>query len=195
MKPSLTATQRAYYNITKPYEEIDETGLFSNEEVEAVNNAPQLKEKLTQTAPEKQQKISPPKGPQGMTNETNTAFLRLKQMVKKELGLNLFLTSGFRSIEKQSELYNKYISGQSKILAAKPGHSFHNFGLAFDVNAKDARGTVYGSKNPDVMQKIGAIGQRMGLVWGGAFKKGYDPVHFHIKGYNMKQLRRKNGLK
>lgn len=38
---------------------------------------------------------------------------------------------GFRSLELQKELYEKHLKGGP--LAAKPGHSAHNFGLAVDL--------------------------------------------------------------
>lgn len=44
---------------------------------------------------------------------------------------NWYVTYGFRSIELQTALYNKYMAGGPK--AAAPGKSAHNFGLAVDV--------------------------------------------------------------
>ena len=56
---------------------------------------------------------------------------------KKE-GLNIYISSGFRSYNKQKSLYNGYVSSDGKTKAdtysARPGHSEHQSGLAFDVN-------------------------------------------------------------
>ena len=56
--------------------------------------------------------------------------------------LNLFISSGFRSFERQQELYTMYTSkdGQemADIYSARPGHSEHQTGLAFDLNSVDS---------------------------------------------------------
>jgi peptidoglycan L-alanyl-D-glutamate endopeptidase CwlK len=46
-------------------------------------------------------------------------------------GIIIKVTSGTRSFAEQEELYKKYLAGGP--LAAPPGKSNHNFGLAFDV--------------------------------------------------------------
>ena len=55
------------------------------------------------------------------------------------VGLSLKLVSGFRSYNTQTNLYNNYvkINGQAKAdtFSAKPGHSEHQTGLAFDVGS------------------------------------------------------------
>ncbi len=48
------------------------------------------------------------------------------------------VNSAYRSIERQRQLYNDYVSGRSKVLAAKPGGSKHNFGIAIDINSVHA---------------------------------------------------------
>ncbi len=53
-------------------------------------------------------------------------------------GLNIYLSSGFRSYDYQAKIYNNYVNwyGQEKTdtLSARPGHSEHQTGLAIDVN-------------------------------------------------------------
>ena len=59
----------------------------------------------------------------------------------KALGLNIYISSGFRSYSYQTTLYNRYVSQDGKEIAdtysARPGHSEHQTGLAFDVNQID----------------------------------------------------------
>lgn len=59
----------------------------------------------------------------------------------KVLGLNIYISSGFRSYSYQTTLYNRYVSQDGKEMAdtysARPGHSEHQTGLAFDVNQID----------------------------------------------------------
>ena len=54
------------------------------------------------------------------------------------LGLNIWIQSGYRSYELQESLYNKYVNRDGKEAAdtysARPGHSEHQTGLAFDLN-------------------------------------------------------------
>lgn len=56
-------------------------------------------------------------------------------------GIELFVRSGFRSFETQTDLYNRYVSNDGKDEAdrysARPGHSEHQTGLAFDMNSLD----------------------------------------------------------
>lgn len=51
--------------------------------------------------------------------------------------LNLHIQSGFRSYDTQNRLYNNYVNSRGKAAAdtfsARPGHSEHQSGLAFDV--------------------------------------------------------------
>ncbi len=57
------------------------------------------------------------------------------------VGLNICLSSGFRSYETQDYIYNDYVArdGQEKAdtYSARPGHSEHQSGLAIDVNQID----------------------------------------------------------
>lgn len=66
-------------------------------------------------------------------SKANTMF----ESARKE-GLNITLTSGFRSYATQSTLYNSYVARDGQAAAdtysARPGHSEHQTGLAFDVN-------------------------------------------------------------
>ena len=54
------------------------------------------------------------------------------------LGLNIWIQSGYRSYSLQNDLYNKYVNRDGKDAAdtysARPGHSEHQTGLAFDLN-------------------------------------------------------------
>ena len=59
----------------------------------------------------------------------------------KAEGYNMWNQSGFRSYDTQKRLYNNYVSRSGKAAAdtysARPGHSEHQTGLAFDVCATD----------------------------------------------------------
>ena len=60
------------------------------------------------------------------------------------VGYNMWIQSGFRSYGLQEWLYNKYVNRDGKTAAdkysARPGHSEHQTGLAFDICVKDSTG-------------------------------------------------------
>ena len=57
----------------------------------------------------------------------------------REDGINLFVKSGYRSYIDQKIIYNGYVARDGKEGAdrysARPGHSEHQTGLAFDINS------------------------------------------------------------
>lgn len=76
----------------------------------------------------------------GLTDNTNNAFNQMKKDAQKE-GLNLYISSGFRSYERQRSIYNNYVNTdgvkKADTYSAKAGHSEHQSGLAFDLNTID----------------------------------------------------------
>ncbi len=74
----------------------------------------------------------------GVNKEAYEA-LKTMQQDASVLGLNLKLVSGFRSYQTQYNLYNRYVKQDGKEKAdtysARPGHSEHQTGLAFDVGS------------------------------------------------------------
>jgi len=79
--------------------------------------------------------------PGGLTSDTWAAFNRMNEDAAAE-GLNLVLGSGFRSYELQADLYNRYSARDGAAAAdrysARPGHSEHQTGLAFDLAPIDS---------------------------------------------------------
>lgn len=59
----------------------------------------------------------------------------------EEFGLNIYISSGFRSFEDQYRIYNNYVESYGKEAAdtfsARAGYSEHQSGLAFDLNSID----------------------------------------------------------
>ena len=76
----------------------------------------------------------------GLTDETVNAFNKMNDDAIKE-GLNLYISSGYRSYSTQNSIYNSYVSVDGKEKAdtysARAGHSEHQTGLAFDLNTID----------------------------------------------------------
>ena len=76
----------------------------------------------------------------GVNTEAEQAFQTMKQAAANE-GLNIYISSSFRSYQYQEKLYNNYIARDGKEKAdtysARPGHSEHQTGFAFDLNTID----------------------------------------------------------
>ncbi len=75
----------------------------------------------------------------GEDPEARAAFEQMAADAKT-LGFDLVAFSGFRSYEYQTTLYNNYVNRDGKEAAdrysARPGHSEHQTGLAFDIGEK-----------------------------------------------------------
>lgn len=73
-----------------------------------------------------------------LTKETMDAFNLMKQDASL-LDLNLYIASGYRSYSTQQILYNNYVKRdgvkEADTYSARPGHSEHQTGLAFDLNS------------------------------------------------------------
>ena len=100
--------------------------------------------------------------------------------IEKQLGLQMFATSGYRDFKKQAQLYAENNKN------AKPGYSSHNYGFAVDVNVIDPKtGKIILNKvsSDDAWNKSGIIkiANEMGLKWGGGknFGEYHDPIHFY----------------
>ena len=78
--------------------------------------------------------------PGDLIDEVKTAFNKMQQDAKKE-GLNIYISSGFRSYDTQVSVYNRYVRQDGQALAdtysSRPGHSEHQTGLCFDLNSID----------------------------------------------------------
>ncbi len=77
----------------------------------------------------------------GVDPVANAALQKMFAAAKAD-GLNLFVCSGFRSYTTQKNLYERYVKRDGAAAAdrysARPGHSEHQTGLAFDINKADS---------------------------------------------------------
>ncbi len=103
------------------------------------------------------------------------------QKAKAE-GIELKITFGFRTFPEQQALYDKgrtpesIAKGESIVTKAKPGQSFHNYGLAIDVVEIKDKKAIW--ENPR-WNRIGEIGESVGFEWGGRWKF-VDKPHFQF---------------
>lgn len=115
-------------------------------------------------------------------------------------GIHIAISQGLRTIEQQDALYAQGRTAPGPIVTnAQGGHSYHNFGLAFDIVViRDSKATwddkvdVNENDVPDYVD-VGTIGEQLGLEWGGRWKF-RDLPHFQMTfGLSLEELR--NGKK
>ena len=81
--------------------------------------------------------------PQNYGGMDSNAYAALQQLQAgaEAAGYSMPLISGYRSYAYQASLYNSYVAQDGQELAdtysARPGHSEHQSGLAFDIGALD----------------------------------------------------------
>jgi len=105
------------------------------------------------------------------------------------LGLPVRVVEGYRSLERQTELYNQGRTTKGNIVTnAKAGESFHNYGVAVDFVF---RKKGYNATNKQ-WQILGDVGKAHGFEWGGDWTGGFvDRPHFQMTlGYSLKQAQR-----
>lgn len=108
----------------------------------------------------------------------------------------LKITSAYRSIEEQNNLYlkgrtlkdGKYSKIGKTVTNAKGGESYHNFGLAIDIVEIKNKKALWDNN----WEKLGIIGKKHGFEWGGEWTKFKDKPHFQMTfGNNTKTLLKK----
>lgn len=104
--------------------------------------------------------------------------------IAKTNGLDIGITSSYRSNAEQEALYNKGRTpesirrGEQIVTKVRPGFSWHNHGLAFDVAPKKESGSFYWPNDESLWNKIGEWGKSTGLEWGGDWRSFKDRPHF-----------------
>ena len=116
-----------------------------------------------------------------------TVRAKVQQFIQKcdEAGIDLLVTSTYRDHESQAELYAQGRTKPGKIVTkAKPGQSWHNWKVAVDVvplrNGKPVWGTA--GADGELWQKVGEIGESVGLEWAGRWKTFKEYAHFQYTG-------------
>jgi hypothetical protein len=91
-------------------------------------------------------------------------------------GIELAVVETYRTVAKQNEykqlgkIYTRSAGGRSK----------HQYGLAVDV--VPVIDSVASWHNEAVWKKVGLVGEKLGLRWGGRWRHPYDPGHFEWSG-------------
>ena len=94
----------------------------------------------------------------------------------KAQGIELAIVESFRTHAKQAE----YFGMGRKYTRSKGGKSKHQYGLAVDVVPVVDSVAIW--DNNMLWRRIGVIGEKLGLRWGGRWRAPYDPAHFEWTG-------------
>jgi hypothetical protein len=94
----------------------------------------------------------------------------------KAKGIELAVVESYRTHSKQ----NEYKSMGKKYTRSVGGRSKHQYGLAVDV--VPVIDSVAQWDNVKLWRKVGALGEQLGLRWGGRWRDLYDPGHFEWTG-------------
>lgn len=92
-------------------------------------------------------------------------------------GMEVYPTSGYRSFQEQIQLHNQNSSN------ARPGYSYHNFGLAIDVNIfRNGLNIAQKSDTCQHWKNTGVVdmAEKTGIRWKCDFGSYHDPVHFDL---------------
>lgn len=96
-------------------------------------------------------------------------FVEIFIQVLGAAGLQPRITSTYRSRAEQSRLRRRYEAGLQPYFVALPGHSAHEYGLAFDLVVTPL----------SALAAAGELWESWGGRWGGRGRHGHpDPVHF-----------------
>lgn len=115
---------------------------------------------------------------------------RVRSMAEMLLleNITIQVTQSLRSWAEQKALYDEgrdadgNVTDKSRIVTnAKPGYSYHNFGLAVDV-APFASGIPDWNVNHPVWKRIVSVGESVGLVSGSTWRSFPDWPHFQMTG-------------
>ena len=120
---------------------------------------------------------------------------RLVEECKKQ-GLIIKIGECYRTVAEQDELYAQGRTKPGNIVTNARGSSYssqHQWGIAFDFFRNDGNGAYNESGN--FFGKVGAIGKKLGLGWGGDWKSIVDKPHLYLPdwGSTTAQLRQQYG--
>ncbi|WHY55701.1 peptidoglycan-binding protein [Peribacillus simplex] len=107
--------------------------------------------------------------------------------------ITVLISAGHRSLEEQAALYGqgrvysyngKNYSNLAKpiVTNAKPGQSYHNYGLAIDFFIVSDDGKVAVWTVDSKWQRVAAIGKGLGFKWGGDWSSFKDYPHLEMTG-------------
>lgn len=139
-----------------------------------------------------------------MAREINKLHPRLQDLITKLIiecnkqGLKIGISECVRTVSEQDTLYSygRTDKSRGKVTNAKGStySSMHQWFIAFDFYRNDGKGAYNDSDG--FFTKVGKIGQKLGLEWGGAWISIKDKPHFQLSewGSTPSKLRKEYGV-
>lgn len=108
---------------------------------------------------------------------------KLKQLEAEcaKAGLKIGISECVRTVAEQDALYAQGRTKPGPIVTNAKGSTYsscHMWGIAFDFYRNDGKGAYYDKDG--FFTKVGKIGQKLGLEWGGSWKSIVDKPHFQL---------------
>ncbi|UPT53189.1 D-alanyl-D-alanine carboxypeptidase [Synechococcus phage Ssp-JY42] len=103
----------------------------------------------------------------------------------KAEGIDLLVTCTYRDPAEQARLFAQGRTTPGKIVTnARPGQSFHEYRVAYDVVPMRAGKPVWGTKGADLAlwTRVGELGEAQGLEWAGRWVRFREYPHFQFTG-------------
>ncbi|WP_260399789.1 M15 family metallopeptidase [Peribacillus simplex] len=144
-----------------------------------------------------------------MNSVVKASTLEMIERAYKE-GIYAQISAGYRSMEEQAALFsqgrfyrykgkNYSILAKPKVTNAKPGQSFHIFGVAIDyfLVSDDGKTVLWTIKTKWKRKRVAAIGKELGFKWGGDWTGFKDYPHLEMTGglsYSQMQVGKRSSL-
>ncbi len=114
-----------------------------------------------------------------------------------ERGIEIAITSGFRSSAEQDRLYRQGRQDAGNIVTnARGGQSYHNYGLAIDFALRDGSDILWDTERDgnghgrSDWTEVVELAKDLGFDWGGDWENFPDYPHLQMDfGYTLRQLR------
>jgi hypothetical protein len=96
---------------------------------------------------------------------------------------------GTRTFAQQQAVYDQGRTAPGSVVTkARPGDSYHQYGLAFDVVPDAYKDLPNWNPGGDAWTTIGQIGESLGLTWGGRWASPDEP-HFELNAAPIAELK------
>lgn len=104
-------------------------------------------------------------------------------------GVPCDITEGTRSFSEQQKVFDQGRTTPGAVVTkARPGDSFHQYGLAFDAVPKAYKDMKDWNPSGPAWLTIGQIGEGLGLHWGGRWSTPDEP-HFELQAAPLSELK------
>lgn len=139
----------------------------------------------------------------GRLNNTNLLYPPFAQKLIKAVqnarnaGIPVEIFETYRTIERQRHLYAKgRTSAGPKRTNARPGRSWHNYGIAADIVMRDENG--YNWDKTNLYVSAAKYFEAQGLYWSGRNQRFVELVHYQLPCsfsiYEVESKRKEKGL-